>query len=238
MDRTAEIQGKLYWCVSPLLDKDSQPIKKGRYFPAYSVITYKDKKAVILVDCRDAIVKVVSGWHDEIIGMNWSGDYRWNSDKPCVVVEDGKYNLLVPHSDKQLLEAGVKFISPNWIHHTEVGYFVKGVSLEGETIIITDKGFVIFDPDCIETQRNRMEEVKKWDNTKIQADWIDKGMPCGYIRGLEYKGATLCLITPEKAAELFKTHHRFDGMFNSAEWRFYDGKVILLFRDYANSDYD
>ena len=40
------------------------------------------------------------------------------------------------------------------------------------------------------------------------------------------------------AKEMFQTHNSFGGSFNSAEWRVLDSQVTLLFRDYANSDYD
>ena len=45
-------------------------------------------------------------------------------------------------------------------------------------------------------------------------------------------------ITKENAKELFQTHNSFGGSFNSVEWRVLDSQVTLLFRDYANSDYD
>lgn len=236
INRTEEIQKCNSYSVS--LDSDSKPIKRGSYFPEYSVIKYKGKKAVVLVDCRDAKIKVVAGWYDDIIGMNWDGDYRFNRDKPCVVIEDGKYNLAEAHSGKLLLEKSVKHINPEWHYDKSIGYFVNGTNFDGKAIIITQKGFVSENSDLATALQTQMEEVKNWSIDTIQKEWIDKGMPCGHIRGMEWKGATLGLISTEKANELFKTHRRFTGAFNSAEWRFYDGKVILLFCDYANSDYD
>lgn len=239
IDRTAEIQGKFRWAVEPMLDKESAPIKNGGYFPSYSVITYKGKKAVVLVDCRDAVVKVICGWFDDIIGMTWDGDYRWNSDKPCVVVNNGRYNLVKEHSNKLLLTTEVKSIVPKWKYNKEFGHYAEGVDFDNNEIIITRKGSVYkISANSVAQLTATLNEVKGWDNAKIQKEWIDKDMPCGYICGFEYKGARLSLIPQERAKELFKTHHRLTGMFNSAEWRFFDGKVILLFRDYSGSDYD
>ena len=55
---------------------------------------------------------------------------------------------------------------------------------------------------------------------------------------MEYKGSISHEITSEKATELLKTHHDFNSMFNSAEWIISNGQVKLLFREYADSDYD
>ena len=73
---------------------------------------------------------------------------------------------------------------------------------------------------------------------EIQTLWIDKNLPCEFIRGLEYKGKQRIKIDAEKATELLKTHHDFNSMFNSAEWIISSGQVKLLFREYADSDYD
>lgn len=239
IDRTAELKGKDRWTVGRLLDADSNPIKGGGYFPDYSVIKYKGKKAVVEVDCRDAIVNVRSGWHDDIIGMQWSGDYRWNHDKPCICVDDGKYNLLRPHSGTLLLAQDVRFIEEGWKRNDRMGYHTTGIDNEGNAIIITDSGTVLpvekCNPDALS---GLMEWAKHMDFPNIQAMWINKGLPCGYIRGMAYKGAKISLVSQERASELFKTHRRFTDEFNSAEWVFHDGQVMLLFRDYCQSDYD
>ena len=42
----------------------------------------------------------------------------------------------------------------------------------------------------------------------------------------------------KKKKKLFETHNVFVGRFNSAEWQKINCQVVLVFRDYADSDYD
>lgn len=45
-------------------------------------------------------------------------------------------------------------------------------------------------------------------------------------------------VSIDKAKKLFETHNVFVGRFNSAEWQKINCQVVLVFRDYADSDYD
>jgi hypothetical protein len=83
-----------------------------------------------------------------------------------------------------------------------------------------------------------LDIVKKYSIDEIISKWIDKDLPCGHIRGLEYKGAKVGKISKESAREYIKTHHTFNGTFNDIEWKVVNGGVMLVFCDYCDSDYD
>ena len=83
-----------------------------------------------------------------------------------------------------------------------------------------------------------LEKVKKYSSDDCINLWIKENKQCAFIRGLEYKGAKPRIVTREEAEELIKTHNQFVGSFNSAEWDVINGKITLLFREYADSDYD
>lgn len=246
-NRTLDINGKSKWEVNKMLDEPSDKIPNDNgYFGAYTRITYKRKQAIVLVDDRDAVVEVITGWYDMIMyGRDfgyyaiWSGDYRWNTDKPIIVCDNGKYNLNAPHTDKLLMNEWVKELRPVWRNSKLFGDYLVGINDKDKEIYVTPKGSIKLAE--IHNEKSCKEQLK-WAKSlpvdKIQEQWIDKGLPCAYMRGLEYKGSRPGLVTIEEATDLFRTHHRFDGSFYSAEWRVFDGEVTLLFRDYADSDYD
>lgn len=114
-----------------------------------------------------------------------------------------------------------------------------GTNKQGERVIILPSGTVINTKEAESTViQNTLDRVKEYSNLEVLDDWILQDKPCAHIRGLEYKGASARRVTRECAEELFKTHNDFRSRFNSVEWRVIDGAVCLLFRDYANSDYD
>lgn len=239
--RVLDINQKDKWQVNALLG--ATPFKVGMdngYFGAYSIIEYKGKKAVVFCDDRDAIVKLVTAFYDDILCVAWSGDYRCNTDKPCIVKEDGLYNILEKHSNHLLCNEWLKDIECKWKYHNTLGYYLNGVNQNGEGVIITDKGTIRLANLATPKNLNNILAAANLLTTKqeIIDCWISKGLPCAHIRGLMYKGARHNLISKEEALKYIETHCRFSGSFNSAEWRILDGAVTLLFRDYCDSDYD
>ena len=232
--RTIDIFGKYKWAVKGVKQDNG-------YFGSYSCIELDGKKAIVFCDDRDAIVKVVTDWYDDIIYNNdWSGDYRWNSDKPIVVYDKDKgYNLNGVHENELLCDEWLNKIEPKWIYNKTLGYYVNGENKNGDKVIISEKGTIrlesLSNPKNIENVLKSVEQFNKEDVLHL---WIEKNLPCAYIRGLEYKDSKWRFIDKNQAIELYKTHNSFDTQFNSVEWRVLDNQVTLLFRDYCDSDYD
>lgn len=231
--RTLEVHGKYKWNVNGV------PQYNG-YFGDYSVIEFDGKKAVVFCDDSDAIVKVVTDWHDDIECFSWSGDSRWNSDKPLVVFDKEKgYNINAPHVNQLLCDEWLKSVESKWRYSNNLGYHMAGENKDGERVVISTNGVVHFEKFCnSEYIYEVLESVKKYSNDEVLKLWIEKDYPCARIRGLEYKGAHWGRIDKETAIEMFKTHCNFAEPFNSVEWRVLDNQVTLLFRDYCDSDYD
>ncbi len=238
--RTLELFGMRKW--------DVEGVKRDNgYFGAYSCIEYKGKKAIVFCDDRDAIVKVVTDWYDDILygkGADsfWDGDNRWNHDKPIIVIDKDKgYNLNAPHRYDLLCERWLRSLDGKWCYNKVQGDFMLGIDSDEENtpVVVTKQGTirkaVQATPEEIE---KLLKMVKGFTLDEIERLWIKQGRPCYYICGFEFKGAGHRKVTKEKALEYFKTHHSFDCSFNSAEWRVIDGEVALLFRDYSGSDYD
>ena len=239
--RVLDINRKDKWQVNALLGNTTFKVKMDNgYFGAYSIIEYKGKKAVVFCDDRNAVVKLVTAFYDDILCLDWDGDYRWNNDKPCIVKEEGLYNILEKHSNHLLCGEWLKEIKPHWKSDKALGYYLNGVNQNGESVIITDKGTIrLANLATPKNLNNILAAVKLFETKQEVIDcWINKGLPCAHIRGLEYKGARCGLISKEEALEYIETHYRFGKPFNSAEWRILDGAVTLLFRDYCDSDYD
>lgn len=238
----SDIHNKLKWEVNELLEDEPYKVSLNNgYFGSYSLIQYRGKQCIVYVDDRDAKVVVVTSSYDRIYYNNsWSGDYRWNSDKP-VVVFDKKlgYNIIEPHCNHLLCEAWLANVDAKWLYRKDIGDYMLGTNKQGEEVIILPSGTVINTKEAESTViQNTLDRVKEYSNLEVLDDWILQDKPCAHIRGLEYKGASARRVTRECAEELFKTHNDFRSRFNSVEWRVIDGAVCLLFRDYANSDYD
>ena len=245
-ERVLDINLKSKWDVNSILGDVPNKVKMDNgYFGDYSLIYYKDKQAVVYVDDRDAKVKLTTDFYDKIFyncgnETTWSGDNRWNSDKPLVVYKKRVgYNIIGKHSNQLLCNKWLKSIDCGWYNDNTLGNYLKGKDKQGNAVIITENGSVrlasMATPDNINAI---MAKVKTYTNDEVLHRWIEKGLPCAHIHGLEYKGAHWGMISQEKAKEMFKTHNSFDGDFNSVEWRVLDSQITLLFRDYANSDYD
>ena len=245
INRTKEIQGKYKTEVNAMLDKKSEkiPMDNG-YFGDYTLVTYRRKQAIVFVDDRNGLVKVVTDWYDKIFygnannGERWSGDHRWNSDKPVVVMDKKRYNAVKPHKSDLLLEQWLPVMTTKFVWRKDLdNYCLYAEDESGKRVMVMKNGFINQISDA-ENVAIVMEEVKKYSEDEVLNKWIRQNKPCAHICGLEYKGAKYGYVSAPEAEELFKTHKRFGGMFNSAEWRILDGRPTLLFRDYCNSDYD
>ena len=230
-ERTKMVNGKYKWQVKGVKQNNG-------YFGAYSCIEVDGKFAVVYCDDRDALVKVITDWYDAIEWHNdWSGDYRWNDDKPIVVYDKEKgYSLNAPHTDKLLCDWLSEIIAV-WKYDRNIGNYLKGVK-DGKNVYITEKGNIINANVTSTNYEVVLKACKSMTNDEVRSLWIEKGLPCAHIRGMEYKGSVPHKIDKDTALEMFETHNHFNCMFNSAEWRVLDGEVTLLMRDYANSDYD
>ena len=230
-ERTIRIFGKKKWDVKGVSQNNG-------YFGSFSKIELDGKKSDVYCDDRDAIVLVVTDWYDDIFALKWSGDYRWNDDKPCVVFDKEKgYALNEPHVNNVISE-WCESIDTEWHYDNNIGNYLEGVK-DGCDVYITKNGNIIkseyANPKNYETI---LKMCKSMTNDEIVNLWIEKDFPCAYIRGMEYKGSKPIRINKEKANTLFQTHNSFNLPFNSAEWTILNGEVTLLMRDYANSDYD
>lgn len=241
-ERHLEIHGKSKWDVNRLLEGEPYKVKLDNgYFGSFSLIQYKGKQCIVYVDDRNAKVIVKTEFYDKIYYKGgWSGDYRWNSDKPVVVYDkELGYNIIAPHSNKLLCKEWLLNIDPTWLCRKDIGYYLIGADKNRNAVRITSKGsvrsFKDSEPSVIQ---DTLERVKHFSEAQILTEWILKGKPCAHIRGLEYKGACAGRVTQQRAEELFKTHKSFDLPFESVQWKVLDGEVCLLFRDYADSDYD
>ena len=242
------VNNKTRFNIGLVLDEDSNKIPSDLgYFGKYTLIKLKGKKAIVFTDIRDSVVKLITYWFDDILynipGFDscWDGDYRFNHDKPIIVKENGLYNLVEPHTNNLLLKEWCKSIDTKWFYKKEFGgnYAVNAIDKNDNEIIVFTDGSIIQKYICTkENIENILKMVKSLSINEIQTLWIDKNLPCEFIRGLEFKGKRSIKIDSEKATELLKTHNDFNSNFNSAEWIVSDGQVKLLFREYADSDYD
>lgn len=240
------IDSKNRFNIDSVLDGDSDKMPRHiGYFGAYTLIKLKNKKAIVFIESSNSIIKLITYWFDDILygpvyNSKWDADNRWNYDKPIVVKENGLYNLVKPHSNKLLLSEWCKSIDTKWFFKKEFNeYAVNAIDKNDNEIIVFTDGSIKQKNICNkENIENVLKMVKILSINEIQTLWIDKNLPCEFIRGLEYKGKQRVKINAEKATELLKTHNNFNSDFNSAEWIVSSGQVKLLFREYADSDYD
>lgn len=243
-DAMLDLDGKSKWEVNSILGNAEHKVRMDNgYFGSYSLIDYKGKQCIVYCDDRNAKVVVKTNLYDKVYLTEcggWSGDYRWNSDKPIVVYNKRKgYNMLQPHCGLLMIDTWLKSIETHWLSCKAFGYYLNGVDKKGNQVFITPQGSIRLAEEATAQNLDKtLQECKNMPIDQISKLWIEKGMPCAFIRGLEYKGARASKVSKERAIELFKTHHGFGNYFQSAEWRILDGQVTLLFREYADSDYD
>ena len=196
-ERVLDINLKSKWEVNYILGDVPNKVKMDNgYFGAYSLIDYKDKQAIVYVDDRDAKVNVITDFYDKVFyncghETTWSGDNRWNSDKPLVVYKKRVgYNIIGKHSNRLLCNKWLKSIESRWYSDHTLGDYLKGKDKKGNAVIITENGSVrLSSMSTPENINDIMTKVKSYTNDEVLHLWIEKGLPCAHIHGLEYKGA-------------------------------------------------
>ena len=235
---TSLFDGKKRAEVNAILGQESQIPSDNGYKGSYYKIVYDNKEAIIFTDKRDAIIHVISDWYDYIYykcGNNtiWDGE-PW--DYPIIVRNNGKYNL-IDNMGHLLLSEWVDDCGKQWLYDSNTHSNYRLGMLNGDPIMIFRNGG--YSPyKSLQDTIKEMQQAKSLRYDQLQSQWIDRGGKCAYIRGLEMKGAKRKIIDKGQATELLKTHKHFDGMFNDIEWVYINNDVVLLFRDYANSDFD
>lgn len=245
------------WAINNILDKDCPKLDTNElgYFGEYFLIRIQGKECIILLELGNRYPVVITDWFDKIYYGNgnnapkWDADYRWNRDYPLVVRNGDAYNMCKVHGKGVLMEKWVgKFVNFRPIHDKLIGYYYEAEAEIGEKNYDETIDYVTISLNgnirqgdiysVTEMVNNDLEYAKSLNVDQLLDGWIKRGFPCRHICGFEYKGASTHRIDIARATQLVKSHNRFDGMFNSAEWRIIDGEVTLLFRDYSGSDYD
>ena len=254
---TKLVESTFRWEINSILDEDSPRVNEHNigYFGLYAHIKVQGKECIILLELRERYPKVVTDWFDQIWysgkdnAPTWDADYRWNHDYPLVVRNGEEYNLCKVHGKGVLMDKWVgKFCNYKPMRDETIGYYYEAEAEIAEKdydktidyVTITIKGKV-FQGDIYsvtEMALNDMEYAQSLSADQLLDGWINRGFPCGHIYGFEYKGASIRSIDKAEATRLVKSHHRFGGMFNSAEWINHNGIVTLVFRDYSDGDYD
>ena len=239
LERTALIDGKEMWTVNngPLLNEPLR-VRPPQYFGTYSVISLEGKKAVVLCN-SDYKVKVVGGWYDDIIKMDWSDDYRFNyGDRPCFVREGYKFNIIEPHTGKLLIKEWLKEITCGWVWKRYIGVYTEGIGLDGNEYVISTNGTItpkeMASREAIESTLNK---VRAYSTAQIKAEWIAKNLPCMHIQGYEHKGAKKAYISNYEASKLIDGMHKH-GTIRKASFIVYDNRVTLLISDYTLLDFE
>lgn len=254
---TQLVESTFRWGINSITDSDCKPIDNNQigYFGLYERIKVQGKECIVLLELSERYPKVITDWFDKIYygrednAPIWDADYRWNDDVPLVVRNGDAYNLCKVHNKGVLLDKWVgKFYNFKPIHDKMIGDYYEAEAEIGEKNYDETIDYVTIslngdirqgDIDSVaEMVNNDLEYAKSLNVGQLLDGWIKRGFPCRHICGLEYKGASTHRIDIARATQLVKSHNRFDGMFNSAEWRIIDGEVTLLFRDYSGSDYD
>ena len=239
LERTALIDGKEMWTVNngPLLNEPLR-VRPPQYFGTYSVISLEGKKAVVLCN-SDYKVKVVGGWYDDIIKMDWSDDYRFNyGDRPCFVREGYKFNIIEPHTGKLLIKEWLKEITCGWVWKRYIGVYTEGIGIDGNEYVVSTNGNITpKDMAGRETIESVLKEVKEYTTEQIKAEWIDKNLPCMHIQGYEHKVAKKAYISNYEASKLIDGMHKH-GTIRKASFIVYDNRVTLLISDYSIFDFE
>lgn len=255
---TQLVESTFRWGINSITDSDCKPIDNNQigYFGLYERIKVQGKECIVLLELSERYPKVITDWFDKIYygrednAPIWDADYRWNDDVPLVVRNGDAYNLCKVHNKGVLLDKWVgKFYNFKPIHDKMIGDYYEAEAEIGEKdynktiayVTITTKG-TLYNCDCDSLCERAVADYKLTESLnsveEIIDAWISNDKPCAYIRGMRYKGAKSGKVDMNKAMNLIQTHHRFDGMFNSASWDLIDGQVTLLFHDYADSDFD
>jgi hypothetical protein len=228
------------WDINSILDEDSNQVPNDNgYFGRYTVIKFNGKSNIVFCDDRNAECIIASSeWFDEIVCCDWSGDYRWNSNKPAIVRNGKKYALLSTRkgpiykdSEKmKIISEWFESSNPKWIYNSSVQGYCVNCIVNRKNSIITENGNLIH-----ENPSEILESVKDYSKEEIISKWINKGKPCAYQYGYSYKGSIPCTINKEKAIELLPKYN-FGMGFYELSWRIVDGVAALVFNEYSVYD--
>lgn len=241
-DELGKMNGMRKWDVNGMLDKDSKQIpERNGYFGGYTLITYYGKQAVVYVDDRDAQVKFMTPFYDEIYygcdkgGNNayWDADYRWgNAAGASIVVRNGdKYNLInrtkggTPLCDEW-------YVSMDKVSHWDNGLrqdYRNAVRENGEQVRVANGGYIIKDLN------EELSAAKAMSREEIFENWVKAGKLVVGGSGWTWKGAGTGVIPTEKAIEMFPKYS-FGKGFYELEWTTYKGQVALSMREYSECD--
>lgn len=228
------------WDINLILDKDSNKVPNDNgYFGRYTVIKLNGKENIVFCNDSNAECIIASDeWFDEIAECSWSGDYRWNNDKPAIVRKGKKYALLSTNKGPiykdskkmKIISEWFESSNPKWIYKDSAQGYCVNCIVNGKNSIITENGnFINENPSEI------LKAVKDYSKEEIISKWINKGKPCAYQSGCSYKGSIPCTINKEKAIELLPKYNFGMGFYELA-WRIVDGVASLVFNEYSVFD--
>src|SRR5574344_991891 len=130
------------WDINSILDEDSNkvPYNNG-YFGKYTVIKFNGKSNIVYCDDRNAKCIIASSeWFDEIVCCDWSGDYRWGSNKPAIVRNGEKFCIIsAPSGSMSKNTKKMKIISdwfecscPKWHYDRNLGLYCMSCTVDGK----------------------------------------------------------------------------------------------------------
>lgn len=231
------LNGKITkWDMNRILDGDSNLIPNSNgYFGGYTLITYCGRQAIVYVDDRDALVKFMTPFYDEIYygynkgGKTWSADERYNSGDCGIKVRNGElYNFICkkskgePYCDKWYKEISSKPIKDS------LGGF-DAINENGEHVRLSGGGWEIHDTT------EEMAAAKAMTREEILEKWIKAGKLVVGGSGWQYRGAGTAIIPTDKAVEIFPKYS-FGKGFHEMEWTTYRGQVALSMCEYSELD--
>lgn len=224
------------WDLNKILDVDSNCIPRSNgYFGDYTLITYCGRQAIVYVDDRDALVKFMTPFYDEIYygynkgGKTWDADERYNSGDCGIKVRNGElYNFICKKSKgKPYCGKWYKEISSKPINDSLGGF--DAVNENGEHVRLSGGGWEIHDTT------EEMAAAKAMTREEILEKWIKAGKLVVGGSGWEYRGARTAIIPTDKAVEMFPKYS-FGKGFYEMEWTTYRGQVALSMREYSELD--
>ena len=241
MAQIEKIDGMYKWNLNNHMDDCSKRIGDNGYFGSWHKIQIEGKQTMVYCDDRDALCfTAINEWFDEVVVLGWSGDYRWNSDKPAIVRNGDKYNIVecpkggMYKSSKKmriLCDEWFEIVGkPQWQYSKLIQTSYVSAMIGGEVVQITKEGTIIR-----ENPQDTLAMVSHYSREEILEKWIKQGKRCIYREGWAYRGAKAKEISMEKAIELFPQYHFGKGFYEMG-WLIEDGRVVLEFNELSVLD--
>lgn len=241
MAQIEKIDGMYKWDLNRMVDDCSKRIGDNGYFGSWHKIQIDGKQTMVYCDDRDALcITAINEWFDEIVVMGWSGDYRWNSDKPAIVRNGDKFNIVdcpkggMYHCSKKmrlLCDEWFELVGdPKWKFDDELHTYCIMAKVQGEVVKITKEGSIVEG-----NPQELMAEVSHYSMDEILEKWIRAGKRCIYREGWAYRGAKSKVISNEDAERMLPQYH-FGKGFYELSWTMDDGKVALEFNELSVLD--